>query len=145
MKKIIDGKGYDTKTARKVGEASGNLGSFQSFDESLYCTKGGKYFLHGEGGPSSRWSKKTGQNEWSGGEGIEPLSPDEAAEWLERHELTEEHEQEFGPAEEAVSDDKKKATHYFEPELLKKLKMEAMEKDASATEILNDMLRERYK
>ena len=44
-----------------------------------------------------------------------------------------------------TKDDKKKATHYFEPELLKKLKMEALEKGTSATEILNDMLRERYK
>ena len=145
MKKIIDGAAYDTKTARFVARESGNLGNFSQWDETLYCTKKGKYFLHGFGGPASRWSRQVGQNEWSGGEGIEPLTPDEAAEWLEKNELTEELEKEFGPAPEAeAAVEKKKATHYFEPELLKKLKIEAAETGISATEILNDMLRERY-
>lgn len=145
MKKIIEGSSYDTKTARMIAEADGNRGSFSQFDETLYCTKGGKYFLHGEGGPMSRWSRQVAQNEWTGGEGIEPLTPDEAGEWLERFGYTKEYEQEFGPAEEAVSDEKKRTTLYIEVDLLKKMKLEAAETGTTATEIVNQMLRERYK
>lgn len=43
-----------------------------------------------------------------------------------------------------TGEEKKKATHYFEKDLLKKLKVEAAETGVSATEILNDMLRDRY-
>ena len=39
---------------------------------------------------------------------------------------------------------KKGAYFYFEPELLKKLKHEAVSKDKSISELLNDILKERY-
>jgi hypothetical protein len=32
----------------------------------------------------SRYSRSTGQNSWSGGEAINPLTAEEARDWLER-------------------------------------------------------------
>ena len=145
MKKIIDRKSYNTETAREIAYAYGNLSNFSEWHETLYQTKRGAYFLHGEGGPQSRWCRQVNQNEWTGGSGIEPVTPDQAEKWLEENEFTEELEKEFGPAEEAdAAGERKKITLYGEGELIKKMKMEALEKDISAADLFNQMLKERY-
>jgi len=107
MKKVINGALYNTETARLIGTYSngGSWRDFSHFEESLYRTKAGKYFLHGEGGPMTKYAKSVGNNEWSGGEHIEPLTPAAAREWAEEHLTAEEYIAEFGEPEEA-SDDK---------------------------------------
>jgi len=86
MQRVIDGKLYDTKTAELLGEDSyGNSSDFTHWIEQLYRTKRGTYFLHGSGGPMSRWRKTIGQNQWSGGSGLRVLSIEEAKEWVEKH------------------------------------------------------------
>jgi hypothetical protein len=86
MRHVIEGKINDTETAEVIGEASqGTSNDFSHYDEQLYRTKKGGWFLAGAGGPRSRWSRPTGQNSWSGGSGIVPLTPDEALAWLEQH------------------------------------------------------------
>lgn len=97
MKKIIEGKRYDTETARKVGEFSspGSRRDFQYYEESLYQKRTGEYFLAGEGGPASKYSRKTGQNEWSGGKDITPVTEAEAQAWAEKHLDADEYEKEF--------------------------------------------------
>lgn len=106
MKKVIDGSLYNTATAKEIGSRSyGNYGDFSHFSETLYKTKAGKYFLYGEGGPMSKYSRSVGNNEWSGGEHIEPLTPEAARKWAEEHLTAEEYIAEFGEPEEA-SDDK---------------------------------------
>ena len=40
--------------------------------------------------------------------------------------------------------ERKKITLYAEAELIKKMKMEALEKDISAADLFNQMLKERY-
>lgn len=88
MKKIINGKRYDTATASLVYETS-NVGQvsrtdFKAYVERLYRTPRGKWFVHGEGGALTRWATKL-QNGRTGGEGILPVDSDEAREWLEQH------------------------------------------------------------
>ena len=85
MKRVIDGKRYDTATAVKIAAWDNGLYSndFGWCEESLYRTKNGNYFLAGEGGPMSGYSQSCGNNSYSGGEGIQALTPDEALEWLE--------------------------------------------------------------
>lgn len=97
MKKIIHGRIFDTERAIKIGEASyGYAGDFSSWSAALYKTpRSGKFFLAGEGGPMTRWAQSVGQNEWSGGEDIIPLSPEDALEWAEENLETEEFEQHF--------------------------------------------------
>lgn len=86
MIRIINGKRYNTKTATYIGNACYSCGGdFHHYDEDLYVTKKGAYFLKGIGGPMSRWSVSTGQNSWSGGSGIQVLDAQEALEWAERH------------------------------------------------------------
>ncbi len=92
MKKIIDGMRYDTDKAVKIGEAD-NLGrgcdsitDFQYWEAALYKTpRSGRYFLSGRGGAMSRFSQSAGQNSWTGGSDLIPLTEDEAYQWAEQH------------------------------------------------------------
>jgi hypothetical protein len=89
MKRIIDGKRYNTKTAEYICDVSPNGGYYSRNDfrwesTALYRTPKGNWFVSGEGGPMTRWSRSAG-NMKTGGEGIEPISADEARDLLERH------------------------------------------------------------
>lgn len=74
MKKIINHKVYNTETAELIGEYWNGLGidDYNYKSEDLYVTKKGNMFLYHSYGA------------W-GGKDITPLEPDEAYEWLERH------------------------------------------------------------
>ena len=101
MKKIISGRRYDTKTARLVGYTSYSTpGSLDYWSEDLYKKKTGEYFLYGQGGPMSKYSRRTGENEWSFGRKIRPLSLDEAKAWAEKHLNGDEYEKIFGKVQE---------------------------------------------
>lgn len=101
MKKIINGKKYDTETATKMGEwwNGYSRNDFSFCKEELYCKRTGEFFLYGDGGALSKWSESCG-NTRCGGEGIEPLTVGEAREWAERHLDVDEYEFIFGVAEE---------------------------------------------
>lgn len=101
MKKIIQGVLCDTSTAKHLGSAS-YLGDrdFAHWNEALYRTKSGKYFLYGEGGPASRHAVTIGQNEWSGGEKIQLLSRETAMKWAEEYLDGDEYIAAFGDPEE---------------------------------------------
>lgn len=98
MKKIISGKVYDTSTANELGRWSngGSTGDFDYCEETLYRKRTGEFFLHGEGGPRSRYSRCSGNNEWSWGEEIIPLTFDAARQWAEEHLSAGEYESIFG-------------------------------------------------
>lgn len=84
MKKIINGKVYDTQTAKFLGRyASEETSSLDRTEVSLYIKRTGEYFLFGEGGPRSRFAKYQGDGSFSGGWRITPLSYDKAREWAE--------------------------------------------------------------
>lgn len=85
MRKIIGGKKYDTDTAKRVGSfESGYIGDFEWRHEELYLKATGEFFLAGEGGAKTRWASRTIDG-YSSGEGILPLTLDEAREWAEEH------------------------------------------------------------
>ena len=102
MKKIINGNKYNTDTAKRLGNwsNSSNYRDLNYCSETLYRIKSGRYFLHGEGGPASRYSKSTGNNNWSGSEEIEPMTREAAQEWAEEHLDGDEYEEIFGEVEE---------------------------------------------
>ncbi len=88
--KIINGKKYDTDTAELIGEYanSANRRDFHQFEEALYRTKNGAYFLVGSGGPMSHYARSTGQNTWTGSsDNFMPLTRTEALEWCENHDV----------------------------------------------------------
>lgn len=106
MKKIIKGKRYDTETAKVVGEWANEYpaNDFRSAVETLYRKRNGEYFLHGEGGAMSKYAQSCGDNTWSGGARIMPLTYDSAREWAEKHLEVEEYEAEFGEVSEGEGD-----------------------------------------
>ena len=61
MKKVINGKMYNTDTAKRMADWSyGYPGNFEYYEEELYKKKTGEFFLYGEGGPRSKYSDSNG-------------------------------------------------------------------------------------
>lgn len=59
MKKIICKREYDTETATLVRKYSvGYFGDPAGYEESLYQTPEGLYFLHVNGGPASPYAEE---------------------------------------------------------------------------------------
>jgi hypothetical protein len=101
MKRIINGKKYDTDTAKWIADASYSYaGDFNHYEEALYQKKNGEFFLAGSGGPASKYSHSSGLNCWSGGSDIIPLELDEAQLWCETNMTVGEYESVFGKIEE---------------------------------------------
>lgn len=98
MKIIINGKIYDTDTAKELaGWANeGGWRDFRHMEETLYRKKTGELFLHGAGGPMTKYAEPTGQNGWRGGERIMPMTFDEARQWAEEKLSADEYEKIFG-------------------------------------------------
>lgn len=96
MKKIINRRMYNTETAKEIAEFSSgyHCGDFRRYDEALYRTKKGSYFLAGSGGPMTKYSERCG-DAWGHGSDLEPISRTQAIEWLEEHGYTDILESEF--------------------------------------------------
>ena len=76
MKRIICGTEYDTDTSVLVKRyTEGKFGDGGGFEESLFKTADGKYFLYTNGGEESPYS----------GEGIKRMSSAAAQKWLDNH------------------------------------------------------------
>jgi hypothetical protein len=104
MKKIINGKRYDTDKAKFIGHAEySHPRDLDYWAEDLYLKKTGEFFIHGEGGARSRYSRQAEQNWRTGGEKIRPLSLKEAQEWAEKYLDGDKYEEIFGKIEEGKS------------------------------------------
>lgn len=90
MKAIIDGKRYNTQTARQIAEWDNGVPptDFNFVEEGLYQTPRGRYFVAGRGGPMSKYCKSVG-NCQAGGDDVRPVTEEEAVKWLEDRELVE--------------------------------------------------------
>ena len=102
MKKIINGKMYNTETAKKIAYSSNGLplGDFNRLDETLYQKNTNEFFLYGSGGANTQYSESCGENSWSGGNGIIPLSIAQAKDWIENHCPADTYIKTFGDVEE---------------------------------------------
>lgn len=101
MKKIINGKMYDTETAETVAETShGGVRDFRYYREELHRKKNGEFFLFGEGGPLSKYAHESEYGGFDEGEAITPLTEDEARRWMEQNASVDAYCEVFGqPAE----------------------------------------------
>ena len=78
MKKIICKVEYDTETAQLIGKyTNGTFGDPAGYEESLYMTEDGKYFIYVNGGAESIYAKedikrlaKDKVNAWKAEKGI---------------------------------------------------------------------------
>jgi len=101
MKKIINGKLYNTETAKQVGWYGNgyDCGNFFYEREELYLKKTGEWFLYGEGGPMSSYSVEYGTTS-SGSSVITPFTEAEAKKWAMEHLDADEYMELFGEVEE---------------------------------------------
>ncbi len=77
MKKIICKKEYDTETATLIKKCTyGYFGDPAGYEESLYQTPGGLYFLHVLGGKASPYPV----------EDIQRLAKTKVNDWMKDHE-----------------------------------------------------------
>ena len=59
MKKTICGKEYDTDSSQLVKKVTfGDFGDADGYEETLYVTEDGKYFLYTNGGEDSKYPKE---------------------------------------------------------------------------------------
>lgn len=102
MRKIINGKAYDTETGKKIASKDNGYfcNDFNYSCETLYKTPKGGWFLHGEGGARSIYASSVGRD-CGYGHAIMTKTAEEAAEWLEQNDFTDEYEACFGAADDA--------------------------------------------
>lgn len=79
MKKVVDGRVYDTETAAMLhGWSNGHYcDDFHFCRETLYETGKGNLFIHGEGGAPSPHAEFSGRAS-TAGSNIRPLTVEEA-------------------------------------------------------------------
>ena len=90
MKKVAGGLIYDTSKeyAKEIVtvEYGFAMGDFYHSVETLYMTTHGRFFVHGKGGSMTIWCEVYGATT-TAGEGIVPMSPQEALSWLEQKDV----------------------------------------------------------
>lgn len=100
MRTIINGRKYDTETAKLICQNQySNNNNDGYYVEKLYRKKTEEFFLYGCGGPTSKYSKQSG-NFSNSGSMIIPFSETEAAEFVEKHASVEIYEELFGEVSE---------------------------------------------
>lgn len=141
MVKIVKGRKYDSETAKEVGSYSnaGGWRDFSHYEETLYKKRTGEFFLHGAGGPMTRYAERVDQNSWSGGSDIIPLTYEDAREWAEKHLDADVYETEFGVVDE---DGSRAALNLSLPiSLIDSLRREAVEKNVTLSALVESKLR----
>lgn len=144
MKKIINGKKYDTDTAQELAswDNGGGWRDFHHCEETLYRKKTGEFFLFGEGGPMTKYAVSQGQNSWSGGSKIIPLTHETARQWAEEHLDGDDYEAIFGPV---VEDDSKTVCSFrLSVSVQETLRRKASESGRGISEYLESLLTEAF-
>ena len=102
MKKILNGKMYNTETAEEIGswENTPYKSNYIYFKEYLYRKKTGEFFLYGSGNASSKYCEVTADMMRSPGEKIVPLTKKEAMVWVENYSDVDTYIELFGEVEE---------------------------------------------
>ena len=76
MKRVICKVEYDTENSELIlKKTSGNFGEPDGYEEALYKTEGGKYFLYVNGGEESPYTK----------EDIKRMAAAKAEEWIKEN------------------------------------------------------------
>lgn len=139
MKKVIRGRLYDTNKAAEIGYNSSSSRRDSSYwREALYRKRTGEFFLHVEGGPASKYAICCGQNKWSRGEKIIPLSFDEAQHWAKKHSDVDTYAKYFQLSDNIC--DKETVSIRLSAAAVDRLKIMASKKDLTASEIIEQLI-----
>lgn len=87
LRRVIDGKIYDTDTATWLCTVrlGGTRSDFGWEVSSLYKTPRGNFFKAGKGGPASAYRCPGDTGGWTPGFGIIPIAREDALEFYQRH------------------------------------------------------------
>lgn len=91
MKRIINGKLYDTEKSTRICSLpcyTEYQTDFRWHDTNLYRSPGGMFFIAGEGNAMSMWAKSLGQGRYSGGSGLHLVTLEEARAYAEESGVT---------------------------------------------------------
>lgn len=102
MKKIINGKLYDTDSAKIMAyyKSDYSVNDFHFYEETLYKKKTGEFFIFGEGNGLSNYAESVDINLSRTGKKIIPLSEGEAKKWAEERLSVDAYVDIFGEVEE---------------------------------------------
>lgn len=138
MKKVINRKVYDTKTAKEIACSSDYSGGIHWYDETLYRKKTGEFFLYGKGGCGSKYAVSIGCNSWAEGSGVIPLSQNDAYLWCEKNIDSETLADLFGDIVEDES--KQHITITLKTELIENLRTKAKETGVTLSLFIESIL-----
>ena len=101
MKKIINGKLYNTQTAKALASRDNHCqpGSFDYVEEILYRKKTGEFFMRGSGGARTIYSEHF-EGGSRGSSRIVPLTDAKARKWVETYADADKYTEIFGDVEE---------------------------------------------
>ena len=87
MRQVINRIIYDTSKATVIAKGGNDYAqSDHKYEwETLYRTGNGRWFLHGEGGALSSYSKPIQNQGYVGSERIDAMTDEQAMDWLERY------------------------------------------------------------
>lgn len=139
MKKIINGKVYDTDKAKELGTYSngGGWNDFNHFEETLFQKRTGEFFLFGKGNANTKYAEVI-QNCWSGGRKIMPMPYEDARKWAEEHLDADDYEEIFGVVDESGA--KMTVTISIDSGKWESAKREAAKKGVGISEYIESLL-----
>ena len=140
MRKVINGKSYNTQTATAIGSATwGGTYETDRIHETLFRKRSGEYFLHGEGGANTAYrvyDKDAGQ--WVKGDKIVPFTYGEAKEWARKNVDADTFKKLFGRK---IEDGTTKTYTYRLPVYLAdKLRKEGLRRGVPASQVLAELV-----
>lgn len=140
MKKIINGRNYDTTTAEEVAESSHSYKSeYDYYEETLYRKRTGEYFLYGYGHGDSKYAKQV-CGDFGPGSDIIPLSYEQARAWAERELSADEYESIFGEVTEDGGESDVVISVRVSPATRERLRRMAAETGRSQGAILDELV-----
>jgi hypothetical protein len=139
MKKVLNGKLYNTDTARELASYSndGSWRDFRHYEETLYRKNTGEYFIHGVGGPMTRYAQSEGTG-WTGGERIVPLTIEAARQWAEENLSADDYESIFGEIKE--DETRVMATYSLDASTVERLKRASAERGVQQSALVNELI-----
>lgn len=138
MKQVVNGKTYDTEKAGLIGVFESKTGTYSWTIETLYRKRTGEFFLHGKGSALSKYTKNKGNNEWTDGEDIIPLTFEVAKKWTRENLHEDIYNTSFGHSNE--EDKKKTISMSIRASAHQKAKIEASRQGISVSEYVENLI-----
>lgn len=143
MKKIINGKRYNTESAHFCGDREYGSTDQDRVYEALFQKRTGEFFLYGAGGAWSKYAKEVSLNNWLDGEEIIPLTEEEAKEWAKTYLWGDEYQEFQNLITVKTPDDTGKKIQSFSlsGDVIAKLTKLSREHKMSRSKIIEDLVR----